>query len=109
MKNMKYEELKNIKCGDQIIFDDPLKGQDVPYVLMSPSEDGSYYFVTGYGASMVIKDQKTIDAFNIKLIDNTHPVWDQKLSDHGATLGKMMNLFIDGNIDKIEQFMKDLP
>lgn len=96
---MKYEELKELKYGDQIIIGDPATQQDAPYVLMSYlEEDGSYYFISGYGASLLIKDQKTIDGFNVRKINDSHPSWDQQLSVHGKTLGSMLTeLEKDGN------------
>jgi hypothetical protein len=110
MNKLKFEDLKNMNYGDQIIFND-LMGDNSPYVLINidntVGREVSYYFTNGGGASMVIKDQKTIDAFNVKQIGNTHPVWDQTLSDHGIKLGRMMNLFIDGDTNAIEQFVKN--
>jgi hypothetical protein len=91
--NVKFEELKDLKYGDQIILDDPLMKKDVPYVLMSSLED--YYFVSEYGGSFVVKNQETLDGFKARLIDNTHPCWSEELSKHGKELGAMLNQFID--------------
>jgi len=93
-KDIKFEDLANMKCGDQIIIEDPLKRDDVPYVLMSKIEDRpDYYFVSSYGASFMIKDQKTIDGFGVRVIDDTHPSWDADLSEKGKEMGKMLDQF----------------
>lgn len=38
-------------------------------------------------------DTDVIPLWNIRLIDNTHPKWDQKLSNSGKSMGKLFNLF----------------
>ena len=101
---MRYEDLKDLKYGDQIIIGDPATQQDTAYVLMSYlKEDGSYYFVSGYGASLLIKDQKTIDGFNVRKINDSHPSCDQQLSVHGKTLGSMLT-----ELEKDDTFMESM-
>lgn len=38
-------------------------------------------------------DTDIITIWNIRLIDNTHPKWDQKLSNSGKSMGSLFNLF----------------
>jgi len=93
-----FEDLKNLKCGDQIIMNDPLLKEDTPYVLMSNINYKDYYFVSGYGGSLIIKDQETIDAFKVKYIDNTHPSWDSDLAEHGKQMGLIMDELTSMNV-----------
>lgn len=89
-KEIKFEDLKDLNYGDQIIMPSPFDGSEEPYVYMSKSET-SYYFVGSSGASLMISEQKTIDGFNIKLIDDTHPAWHSALALHGKEVGKMLD------------------
>ena len=97
MDILQFDDLKNLKYGDQIIMEDPLvKGPPRPsYVLMSNVEDRSFYFVSGYGASLMVDSQKTLDGFNVSKIDKDHPSWDDGLSEHGKMLGEMLQEFVD--------------
>ena len=91
---MKFEELKTMKCGDQITIQDPLKKETTPYVLMSIIEKRpDYYFISAYGASFMVNDQKTIDGFNVEIINDEHPNWDPDLSKQGFEMGEMMDQF----------------
>ena len=101
-KEIKFEELKELNYGDQIIMKDPLFQELTPYVLMSNVEDKSFYFVNGKGASLLVTSQETIDGFNVKLIDDTHSSWDPELSKHGIELGQMLNMF--DTLDKMGEF-----
>jgi len=94
---LQFDDLKNLKYGDQIIMEDPLvKGPPRPsYVFMSNVEDRSFYFVSGYGASLSVDSQKTLDGFKVSKIDEEHPSWDQGLADHGKMLGSMLDEFVD--------------
>lgn len=87
---MKYEDLKELKPGDQIIIKDPAFQKDMPYVFISESGDGMYHFISGYAASFMIKDQDTIDGFNARKIDKDHKLWDEILSNHGESVGGML-------------------
>ena len=87
---MKYEDLKELKPGDQIIIKDPAFQKDMPYVFISESGDGVYHFIAGYAASFMIKDQDTIDGFNARKIDKDHELWDEILSNHGESVGGML-------------------
>ena len=91
-KEIKFEDLKDLKYGDLIIMKEVLFKEETPYVFMSNVEDKSFYFINGGGASLMINCQDTIDGFEVKLIDNTHPSWEQALSDHGKQLGKMLSM-----------------
>lgn len=99
METIKFEDLKILKYGDQIIMKDPLvKGDPSPaYVLMSNVENKSYYFVSGYGASLMVNCQETLDGFKVSKIDKDHPSWDQGLSDHGIQLGEMLDQFVESD------------
>lgn len=90
-----FEDLQNLKYGDQIIINDPLMGDGASYVLMSNVENKKYYFVSGYGASLTIQDEDTIKGFQVRQIDNTHPSWNQILSDNGKQMGKMLDELAD--------------
>ena len=90
-----FEDLKNLKYGDQIIIEDPLMGEGAPYVLMSNVENKKYYFISGYGASLTIQDEDTIKGFHVRQIDNAHPSWNQTLSDNGKQMGKMLDELAD--------------
>ena len=92
-KEIKFEDLKDLNYGDQIIMDDPLKCHGASYVFMSNVENKKFYFISDYGASLFIDNQKTIDGFKVKLIDKDHPSWSEKLSDHGIQLGEMLDKF----------------
>jgi len=92
-KKINFEDLKDLNYGDQIILDDPLKGHGASYVFMSNIENKKFYFISDYGASLLIDNQKTIDGFNVSLIDKDHPSWNEKLSDHGIQLGEMLDKF----------------
>jgi len=92
-KKIKFEDLKDLKYGDQIIMNDPLGGDAYPYAYMSKDQEGKFYFISSYGSSLMIKEQETIDGFNVSLINKDHPSWDQKLSDHGKQLGTMLDEF----------------
>jgi len=93
MKQIKYEDLKDLNYGDEIVIADPAKCAPTPYVYMSKDETGGFHFISGYGASFMIKEQATIDGFNVMLIDDQHAGWDQELSDHGKQLGDMLTEF----------------
>lgn len=95
MERLMFKDLKDLKCGDQVIMKDPVMEKDTAYALMSTLSGKDYYFVTSYGASLVIKDQETIDAFNVRLIDKTHPIWDSPLAEHGKHLGMLMDTLKD--------------
>ncbi|MHA1800562.1 MAG: hypothetical protein ACTSWJ_02350 [Candidatus Heimdallarchaeaceae archaeon] len=90
-----FEDLKNLKYGDQIIIKDPLMGNGASYVLMSNVENKKYYFISGYGASLTIQDEDTIKGFHVRQIDNNHPSWNQTLSDNGKQMGKMLDEIAD--------------
>jgi hypothetical protein len=89
-KEIKFEDLKDLNYGDQIIMPSPFDESIEPYVYMSKSET-SFYFVGSSGASLMISEQKTIDGFNVKLIDHTHPAWHSALALHGKEVGKMLD------------------
>jgi hypothetical protein len=90
-KEIKFENMKNLKNGDMIIMEDPLLGSLIPYVLMS-KVDNKFYFINNSGASLTIKSQETIDNFKVKLIDDTHPSWIQDFSDTGKEIGDLLDL-----------------
>ncbi len=91
---MKFEDLKELKCGNEIIIQDPLKQEATAYVLMSIIEERpDYYFVSAYGASLMIDKQETIDGFNVDIIDDQHPSWDSELSKKGKAMGEMLDQF----------------
>ncbi len=92
-KNIRFEDLKDLNYGDQIIMEDPLRGGTSAYVLMSNIDNKSFYFIDGVGASLMVDSQNTIDGFNVKLIDETHPNWNSTLSEHGKELGSMLDQF----------------
>ena len=87
------EDLKELKFGDEILMEDPLMKQDMPYVLVSRSETKKdYYFKNSYGATLLVKDDETIKAFKLKeIIDDKHPAWDSKLSEHGKQIGDFLS------------------
>lgn len=87
---MNYEELKELKPGDEIIIKDPIFQKDTPYVFIGSSGNDSYHFITGYGASFMIKEQETINSFNARKIERDHELWDDMLSTHGETVGGML-------------------
>jgi hypothetical protein len=91
-KEIKFENMKNLKYGDMIIMEDPLLGSSTPYVLMSNIDDINFYFISKEGASLMIKSQETIDSFKVKLIDNTHPSWIQDFSDTGKEIGDLLQI-----------------
>ena len=93
-KELKFEDLKDLNYGDQIIIDDPTKGaHGTSYVLMSNIDNESFYFISDYGSSFSINNQKTIDGFQVKIIDKDHPSWSEKLCQHGIELGGMLERF----------------
>jgi hypothetical protein len=98
-KKISFEDLKNLKCGDEIVTNDPFTQQETPYVLMS-IEDKSFYFISEIGASLNITSQDTIDGFNVKLIDETHPKWNDVLSNHGKELATMLDSFLEKDFEK---------
>lgn len=91
-KKIKFEDMKDLNYGDLIIIDDPAMGTGTSYAFMSKAE-GKFYFITGYGASLMVSSQDTIDGFSVKLIDDTHPLWDAALSSHGKEVGRMLDQF----------------
>ena len=107
-KEIKFEELKELNYGDQIIMKDPLFQELTPYVLMSNVEDKSFYFLNGGGASLLVTSQETIDGFNVKLIDDTHPNWDSDLCKHGKQLGEMLDVFVEDDNIGIDQMADKL-
>lgn len=90
-KDIKFEDLKNLNCGDLIIIGDPILGGGTPYALMSNNDGKKFYFTSGYGASLMIDCQDTIDGFKVQLIDDTHPSWNPILSQNGKELGEMLS------------------
>ena len=106
-KEITFEGMKDLKCGDLIVMEDPLSKQDAAYVLMSITED-SFYFVNGAGASLMVNCQDTIDGFNVKLIDDTHPSWIPELSTHGKQLGEMLDIFKEDDNIGIDQMADKL-
>ncbi len=90
---IKFEDMKELNYGDLVITTDPFLQEETPYVLMSNDNDKSFYFISEYGGSLMVDKQETIDGFNVRLIDETHPKWIQSLSDHGKQLGEMMDMF----------------
>jgi hypothetical protein len=89
-KEIKFEDMKDLSCGDLIIMKEVMFKEGTPYVLMS-IEPESFYFTDGGSASLMVNCQDTIDGFNVRLIDDTHPSWDQALSDHGKMLSDMLS------------------
>ena len=87
---IKFEDMKDLSCGDLVIMNDPLMERSIPYVFMSNVDDKSFYFINGHGASLMVNSQDTIKNFNVRLIDNTHPIWNQDLSEHGKLVGDML-------------------
>ena len=85
--------MKELNYGDLVITADPFLQQETPYVLMSNDNDKSFYFISEYGASLMVDKQETIDGFDVRLIDESHPKWNAELSKHGKQLGEMMNMF----------------
>ncbi len=88
-KIIKFEDMKDLNFGDEIIIKSPLSKHDEPYVYMSKVE-GRYYFVGSSGSSLMVSEQETIDGFDVRLIDDTHPSWHPALSLHGKEVGKML-------------------
>ena len=95
-KKISYENMKDLNFGDEIIMKSPFSKQDEPYVLMSKVE-GKFYFVGSSGASLMVQDQETIDGFNVRLIDDTHPCWHPSLSLHGKQVGEMLEELKEDN------------
>ena len=92
-KELKFEDLKDLEYGSLVILaEDPLfklteECPIIPYVLICKDEK-SYDFVNGMGASLMIKEQETIDAFGVKLIDSDSDHWDPKLSEYGKKMAE---------------------
>lgn len=105
-KKISYEEMKDLSYGNEIILKNPLDGNDEPYVLMSKVE-GKCYFVGSSGASFIVQEQKTIDAFNVRLIDDTHPSWHPSLSLHGKEVGNMLEYLDDGDGVASDEILSD--
>ena len=89
-KEIKYENMKDLNYGDLIIIGDPLMGDNVPYAFMSSIDKKSFHFTSGYGASLMVDCQDTIDGFKVRLIDDSHPSWNPKHSEHGKDIGEML-------------------
>jgi len=108
IRNIKYEGLKDLNYGDEIVLSDPMKQQEVPYVYMSKDSTGGFHFISGYGASFMIKEQATIDGFGVMLIDDQHPAWDSDLSDHGKKLGDMLDTIESLNDDEAGNMLHEV-
>lgn len=110
LETLQFENLKELKYGDEIIMEDPLVKGDPrpPYVLMSNVEDKSFYFISGYGASLMVDSQKTLDGFNVSKIDKDHPSWDQGLSDHGEMLGAMLDEIVELDQANLNRMVSDV-
>ena len=102
-KQINFEDLKNLKYGDQIVMSDPFTKEETPCVLMSNIEDKSFYFISETGASLNINSQDVIDGFNVKLIDETHPKWNDVLSNHGKEIGSMLETFVDKDFGRVSE------
>jgi hypothetical protein len=101
-KEIKFEDMKNLNNGDQVMVSDPCFKSGVVYGLMS-KVDGSFYFVAAYGSTLMVSEQETIDAFNVKLIDNTHSDWNEVLHIHTKTIANMLEqLDNNDNIHSID-------
>ncbi len=101
-KKIKFEDMKGLNNGDLIIMNDPAFQKAIPYVFMSNDNDTAFHFVSGYGASLMINCQDTIDGYNVRLIDEKHPSWDGKLSAHGKDIGDMLDKVIESEGIDIE-------
>lgn len=101
-ENITYEDLKNFKYGDEIIIKDPLMGEGTVYGLFSIAE-GKYYFSSDYGATLVIAEQKTIDVWCIRKINDDHPKWDNILSQRGKEIGEMLEQLEVGGFNLINE------
>lgn len=77
-----FEQLQNMNHGDQIIIQDPIYQTKVSYALIQIDEYRTLHFISKYGASFSIEDQKTIDAFKVELITSEHELWDEEFSLH---------------------------
>ena len=89
-KEITFEDMKDLKPGDMIVMKDPLVGDGVPYVFINSAE-GKYYFMSSLGASLMVSEQETIDAFEVKLIDKEHSSWDPVMSEQGEQLGTFLS------------------
>jgi hypothetical protein len=95
---MKLEDFEELKCGDQILIDDPLKAGPVVYAFIDKSPYGQYYFVSGYGASFMVDCQKTIDNFNIIFLNENHPARDELLAEQVQFMESMMWMFTSEDV-----------
>lgn len=101
---LKFEDLKKLNFGDQITMRDPLGRDAAPYVLMSKIEvegQEDFYFIDGNGSSLVIKEQQTIDGFNVRLVEKSNPLWDKELCEQGKLMGDMLQALVEED-DSIE-------
>ena len=108
-KNVTFEELENLKAGDQIIIDDPIKQINKnetthAYAFIDRGADGHYHFISDFGATFMINSQKTIDGFNVRLIDKNHSAWNEDLSKSA----KVMNHVIYNLEDSLTKCITDL-
>lgn len=86
---MLFEELSNSKPGDQVLVENPIFGEIV-YVLLSEL-DNQYFFINQNGSSLSIKDQKTINSFNVRLINKDHPKWNSELFNYGFESNRIID------------------
>jgi len=86
------EDLEKLECGDQVTIIDPLRKEETAYCFMDKSPDGhQYYFMSSYGASLMVNCQKTIDSFKLHIIDQNHPKWDATLSEQVQLMETMID------------------
>lgn len=81
---MKFEDLLKLSPGDQVSIKDPIFGK-MNYVLVL-NDDGRLDFLNFAGSSLLVDSQKTVDAFEVALLDR---------SEWNAELGKAAKIMND--------------
>jgi hypothetical protein len=87
------KDLESMKFGDEILCDTPFL-KDQVYVYLGKMSWGSHMFADLNGASLIVKDDETIESFNVRIIDESHEKWDEKL--HNLT--KTFDIFFDSSL-----------
>jgi hypothetical protein len=99
MKDVTFKDFEKLEYGDQIILEkDPmsqLAGKELrePYVYVTKMSYGPYMFKSESGAaSMSIKDDETIEAFGVKLLEESDPEYNKELKNPAQQIGKMLEM-----------------
>jgi len=88
------EQLEALVPGDLVLCMDPFARKDMPYAFVGKTDE-RFYFVNQFGASLSCRKDdmnNTITCFKLRPMDNTHPAWDDNLSNYGKNIEEAMGI-----------------